>query len=314
MKVSYITTVYNKATYLPFVIDGLAKQEGDFDREFIFVDDGSTDDSVSILHSLVDILPGHVELIQQKNQGPAIASNNGLEKSTGDFIKFVDGDDVLLPWATDILLKLIKSGRHAYAFSTKPAPISYENLCPEGLKGFIAGLRSQCADVISSEWANPLEYVIQHSRGNPTSWIATSDTVARIGGCAKHIFVQDYIMELSLAAQGSAGVWPGPTFLYPMEDETRVSAHKAQILHDLNKALAEAFRRNPEKMSKYGLQAAKRATGRAWHFARREKGVSSALLIKSLIWFTGVRVGLIKFSPKLFEATTEIFQNQTDIR
>ena len=43
MKVSYIVTVYNKASYLPFVIDGLFRQEGEFDKEYIFVDDGSTE-------------------------------------------------------------------------------------------------------------------------------------------------------------------------------------------------------------------------------------------------------------------------------
>ena len=92
MKVSYIVTVYNKALYLPLVVQGLATQEGDFEREFIFVDDGSTDDSAKVLRQVKETLPGRVEIIEQLNSGPAVASNKGFEASTGELIKFVDGD------------------------------------------------------------------------------------------------------------------------------------------------------------------------------------------------------------------------------
>ena len=43
--VSFVVPVYNKARVLPPVLDAMAAQQGDFPREFIFVDDGSTDDS-----------------------------------------------------------------------------------------------------------------------------------------------------------------------------------------------------------------------------------------------------------------------------
>ena len=51
--VSYIVTVYNKASFLPATIAALAAQQGDFEREFIFVDDGSTDGSIDQLRQLV---------------------------------------------------------------------------------------------------------------------------------------------------------------------------------------------------------------------------------------------------------------------
>ena len=44
--VSFIVTVYDKAAHLPRIIESLARQTGSFPREFIFVDDGSSDDSV----------------------------------------------------------------------------------------------------------------------------------------------------------------------------------------------------------------------------------------------------------------------------
>ena len=47
--VSFVIPVYNKARYLKFVLNSLANQNGEFDREFIFINDGSTDGSLEIL-------------------------------------------------------------------------------------------------------------------------------------------------------------------------------------------------------------------------------------------------------------------------
>lgn len=47
--ISYVITVYNKAPFLEAMLLSLGNQSGDFSREFIFVDDGSTDKSVEII-------------------------------------------------------------------------------------------------------------------------------------------------------------------------------------------------------------------------------------------------------------------------
>mgnify|MGYP000285991609 CR=1 FL=1 len=49
--VSFVVTVYNKAAFLPQVLDAIAAQKGDFARQCVFVDDGSTDDSLAILRA-----------------------------------------------------------------------------------------------------------------------------------------------------------------------------------------------------------------------------------------------------------------------
>jgi glycosyltransferase involved in cell wall biosynthesis len=75
--VSYTVTVYNKAPVLPFLIAGLDAQEGRFEREFIFVDDGSTDGSADRLRELTAGW-GNVTIITQANAGPAVAANAGF--------------------------------------------------------------------------------------------------------------------------------------------------------------------------------------------------------------------------------------------
>ena len=313
MKVSYIVTVYNKALYLPFVIRGLAAQEGEFEREFIFVDDGSTDDSVKIVGELKETLPGRVEIIEQDNSGPSVATNKGFEISTGDIIKFVDGDDVLMPWTTKLLSDILREGGHAYVFGIDPIPIDFDADVARKIDHIVACARPQIEDLEPQVWREPLEFVINRAHMNPTAWVATRDAVVKTGGCADHIFIQDYILELCLAAQGSAGIWPGPVFVYPRSDPNRNTANKAQILHDLNLALAEFFCRQPEHLAEYGFRAAKRATGRAWKFAHRNR-VPLSVRSKALSQYLGVRAGMVRPSIDLLEATGQAFKQGFTIR
>src|ERR1700747_2931647 len=101
--VSFVLTVYNKRRYLPDVLASVAAQEGDFAREVIAVDDGSTDGSRELLESLGSRLPGF-HLIPQPNQGPSIATNRGLAAASMPLIKLLDGDDLLAPDATQHLI------------------------------------------------------------------------------------------------------------------------------------------------------------------------------------------------------------------
>src|SRR5208282_1239161 len=94
-RVSYVVTIYNKAAYLPYLIEGLANQEGEFEREHIFVNDGSTDDSLAVLRGLAAAWP-RVKIIDLPNGGPSLAMNAGLRAASGDFIKPVDDDNMLV--------------------------------------------------------------------------------------------------------------------------------------------------------------------------------------------------------------------------
>jgi glycosyltransferase involved in cell wall biosynthesis len=114
--ISYVVTFYNKVPYLPYLLAGIAGQQGDFDKQCIFVDDGSTDGTVALLRELTADWP-NVTIIEQPNQGPAIALNAGFTRVTGDFIKPIDGDDILLPWATNDLLRALQETQCGVAYA-----------------------------------------------------------------------------------------------------------------------------------------------------------------------------------------------------
>ncbi len=89
--ISVIIPVYNGERFLKESIDSVFNQKYK-NIEVIVVDDGSTDKSAQIAKSYAD-----VRYLYQTNQGPSVARNTGIEESTGNFISFIDCDDIWYP-------------------------------------------------------------------------------------------------------------------------------------------------------------------------------------------------------------------------
>jgi glycosyltransferase involved in cell wall biosynthesis len=86
--------VYNREDYVRQAIDSVLSQTCR-DFEVIAIDDGSKDASVEILKSYGD----RIKLIQQPNQGPEVARNAGAAIACGEYLAFLDSDDLLFPHA-----------------------------------------------------------------------------------------------------------------------------------------------------------------------------------------------------------------------
>lgn len=93
-KVSIIIPTFNCALYIPETIESVLEQTYK-DFEIIVIDDGSTDNTKEVLKPYIE--RGIVEYIYQKNQGVAAARNNGIISSKGDYIAFLDADDLWMP-------------------------------------------------------------------------------------------------------------------------------------------------------------------------------------------------------------------------
>ncbi len=102
--ISVIVPVYKVEAYLPACVDSiLAQSYTDF--ELILVDDGSPDHCGEMCDSYAQ-KDARVRVIHQKNGGLSAARNTGMDAATGEYITFVDSDDLVAP----MYLKALYSG------------------------------------------------------------------------------------------------------------------------------------------------------------------------------------------------------------
>ena len=93
IKVSVVVPVYNTAEYLPQCLQSLCRQTLK-DIEIICINDGSTDDSLQILHEFAR-RDARIKIINQENKGLSGSRNAGIKRASGEYIGFVDSDDMV---------------------------------------------------------------------------------------------------------------------------------------------------------------------------------------------------------------------------
>lgn len=100
--VTVVVPVFDVEDYLPECLDSLARQtcRG---LEVVLVDDGSTDGSAAIAAGWA-ARDDRFRLLRQDNRGLGAARNVGLDHGTGEYLMFVDSDDVLPPYAVEVLV------------------------------------------------------------------------------------------------------------------------------------------------------------------------------------------------------------------
>jgi glycosyltransferase involved in cell wall biosynthesis len=255
--VSYVVTVYNKAPFLAATVAALAAQEGAFEREFIFVDDGSTDGSAAALGELAGAL-SNVTIIRQPNRGPAAATNAGLAQARLAYIKPVDADDCLTPQATIRLLEACRAAGVGVAFG---GTINGDTIPTD-----------EPAEPAVELLDDTLGFLLRRAPFGPSAILVERDLFRAVGGCEESIFVQDYLMLLRFARHTRFARIHGTVCLAPVDVPGRITGNQAQILHDLNAALARFCTETPDLTWLIRHRALRRAAFRSWHWARRRAG------------------------------------------
>lgn len=98
---SIIIPAYNYADYLGHALDSLLNQAYP-QFEIIIVNDGSTDQTASVMQAYQEQHPDKIKCITQENKGAGGARNTGIREATGDYVIFLDADDRLLPQALSL--------------------------------------------------------------------------------------------------------------------------------------------------------------------------------------------------------------------
>src|SRR6201998_4045686 len=98
-KISAVIPTHNRATLVIRAISSVLQQTYPV-QEIIVVDDGSTDDTKELLCRFLSPLASTAASIRyhyQEQQGAAVARNTGIAAASGEWIAFLDSDDILLP-------------------------------------------------------------------------------------------------------------------------------------------------------------------------------------------------------------------------
>lgn len=104
MKISVIIPLYNKSDLISLSLNSVINQIVTPD-EIIIVNDGSTDNSVDIVKSIMSENPSlNIKLIEQNNQGVSAARNTGVKYSSYDNLCFLDADDI---WDENFIKKML---------------------------------------------------------------------------------------------------------------------------------------------------------------------------------------------------------------
>ena len=142
IRFSVVIPSYNRSAWLVAALESVFAQTVQ-PFEIIVADDGSTDDTLDVLRKY----EGRVKVLTQRNAGPAAARNLGIAAATGDYIAFLDSDDLWFPWTLALYRKMIEEhaepaiieGAHV-EFDTEQGPPK-----PEALSSQLSALTAQSA-------------------------------------------------------------------------------------------------------------------------------------------------------------------------
>lgn len=191
MRVSIIIPCHNVQEHLPAALDSALAQDHP-DTEIICVDDGSNDRTPQVLADFSTRHPGRIRVMDQSNRGACAARNTGASVSTGEYIQFLDADDVILP--DKIQGQVLLAERQKW-----PGLIvgDFEQVMPNGLLLPALALHDQ-----------PWMALIRTRMGTTSANLWKRDALAAAGGWNEQLrSSQDYELMFRLLKQGVPVAW-----------------------------------------------------------------------------------------------------------
>lgn len=203
MKISVIIPCWNVEALLPATLDSVLAQEHQ-NLEIICVDDGSTDGTPAVLERFVQKSGGRMHVMRQPNQGACAARNAGMALATGEWLQFLDADDVLDPNKLSGQVALLDCARSDKETGTRddksgPALIvgDYEKIMPNGL-------------LLPTEalYDRPWMALIRTRMGTTSANLWCKDAVERAGGWRTDLASsQDYELMFRMLRGGGEVLW-----------------------------------------------------------------------------------------------------------
>jgi glycosyltransferase involved in cell wall biosynthesis len=253
--ISIVIPTYNRAHLIAATINSvLAQTIADF--EVIIVDDGSTDQTADVIKKIVhDGVDSRgkeppIRCLYQSNQGQSVARNNGIAHAAGNWIAFVDSDDVWLPQKLELQVEALRAFPQCGACFTDARLVDRGSLNTTAFQ--YSGKHHEGSNGVASDYVKPL------ARTFGGTWIQTlvarTDLVKKIGGFDPEIhFAEDHDFLFRLAL-----ITPHCYVNQPLAviERTNIKVDPAMALRDWDKLdfRLRAQQKMYEKWLKMGTQ------------------------------------------------------------
>lgn len=291
--VSYIITAYNKRRYLQNVFNALSSESGSHKREYIVVDDGSSDSTALILKKFASKLPGKLKVIRRGNRGASYSTNEAVKMASGYWIRLLDGDDLVTYKSTIRMLYLAKCYKVSFVYGL----ISKEKFT-EYSRNFKYQKQSR---------AEGLAKFIRNCPANSSSILVSKKRFINSGGCNENFISPDQVLFLRLFSKGPAVFLNQVVARLPKAQSTdRLSSQIKRSRYESILALINFCIENPNIEKSFIKQAYKRALSRANTY---NKYLNNNYFSKYWLMYLFSKVVFPHFYKKLMNESLKVFTN-----
>jgi glycosyltransferase involved in cell wall biosynthesis len=303
--ISVIVPAFNVGNYIAQLLRSLAAQTlADF--EAIVVDDGSTDHTSEVVGAQAD---ARIRLIGQANQGVSIARNTGLSAARGEFVIFLDGDDLLHPRALERLSTALVQQPEAVAAYGTFIKIRENGDRQPGQKP-LERQRYPSGDILA-------QVIEQNIFANGGHVLLRRDVALAIGGFDRRLSLSEDWEFLCRVASCGAVVFIGqvPEVMYLRLRSGSLSRHSARSWEKSLPAI-QAVLENKDLRQKFSSQrwatlCRRVRAGHLWEFGRvnfceRRYGTARRYMLRSLLTaFTMKRAAmlLLSYPSQIFDVS-----------
>ena len=212
--VSILISAYNAEKWIGYTLESAIAQTWPR-KEIIVVNDGSTDATAEVVQRFAT---NGVTLVSTKNQGQSAAQNHGFRHSHGDYIQWLDSDDLLAPDKIERQLAALRSGDSKRVLLSSPwAPFYFRTRRAHFVHSLL------CQDLSPVEWL--LRKMGENLHMGNATWLVSRELAEAAGRWDESlVYDQDgeYFTRVLLASEGTRFV-PETGFFYRSSSSHRVS-------------------------------------------------------------------------------------------
>jgi len=301
--VSFVVTVFNKERYILDTARSLFEQEGGLHCEYIFVDDVSSDNTLSVLEAYVRDKP-HVAIVRNTvNQGPSIRLNQGVSMARGKYVLLFDSDDILAKNAAVVMHGLLER---------EAADVIYGQWEKTQISGAELLSRRVAVPAPHRVSDNPLEFVLR-GRFLRMSLMARREVYLKAGGADERIFIQDESLPLRLAAAARRFIALDAPIMFVPRIEGALSGNKSQLNHDRFLASHNLLIDQPQLQETARRLLFQRCVSAAWKQQRDARG-PAAMFSTVFAQYLRSKCGLPPVDTAKLEALSQQFAQVNRVR